>query len=237
MLVIIDAGHGGDEPGAVCPEFNEKEMNLKISLYQFERFKELGVDVGMTRTTDKTLPLSDRGHIVRTSGAKVCLCNHNNAATTPKAEGATAIYSVYSDGKLAKMILDEIVEEGQKIREAYTRAHTINKGLDYYYMHRETGNVETVIIEYAFLTNVEDRKKIRDNYQRYAEAAIRATCAYLGISYHPANQTQPESPEEEPTEGLWVIQAGAFKNEKKAHEHARKLMDAGFSAFVYKKKK
>lgn len=235
MIIIIDPGHGGDDSGAICPEFYEKDMNLKISLYQFERFKELGVDVGITRTTDKTLPLGDRGHIVRTSGAKVCLCNHNNAATTPNADGATAIYSIYSDGKFADLILNEIKKEGQKIREAYQRVHTINKGLDYYYMHRETGNVETVIIEYAFLTNVEDRHRIRDNYKRYAEAVIRACCEYLDIKYAEPDMSVPESNAEPKDDGLWILQVGAYKDHEKAMEVADKIRKAGFEVFIHKK--
>lgn len=236
MLVIIDAGHGGDDSGAICPKLYEKDMNLKISLYQFERFKELGVDVGITRTTDKAISATNRAKIVRTSGAKVCLCNHNNAASSPNAEGATAIYSIFSDGKLARMILNEISREGQEIRPAYTRRGTLNKDTDYYYMHRNTGNVETVIIEYAFLTNAADMEKIINNYQRYAEAAIKATCDYLGISYHPSTQNEPESPQEEPTDGMWIVQAGVFNEEKNAQEHAAKIRYAGFSAYVYKKK-
>lgn len=233
ILIIIDPGHGGDEPGAVRPEFHEKDMNLKISLYQFERFKELGVEVGITRDTDKTISAINRARIVRTSGAKVCLCNHNNAASSPNADGATAIYSIFSDGKLARMILNEISREGQEIRKAYTRRGTFNKDTDYYYMHRNTGNVETVIIEYAFLTNTEDRKRLMKNYERYAEAAIRATCDYLGINYSPPKETDPDEPQEKPEEELWIVQTGAFEEEKKAREQATKLLEAGFPSYVF----
>ena len=58
MLVIIDPGHGGWDPGGGSNNlWLEKDMNLKISQYQKRRFDELGIPATLTRTTDETLLL------------------------------------------------------------------------------------------------------------------------------------------------------------------------------------
>ncbi|OAJ73822.1 hypothetical protein AYJ08_00650 [Brevibacillus sp. SKDU10] len=62
-ILIIDPGHGGTDPGAVGNGLKEKDLTLQISLYQFERFKELGVSVALTRSTDKDLSPANRTHI------------------------------------------------------------------------------------------------------------------------------------------------------------------------------
>lgn len=58
--VVLDAGHGGTDGGASANGIIEKEYTLKISQYIYDRLKQLGVDVSMTRTDDSTLDPTDR---------------------------------------------------------------------------------------------------------------------------------------------------------------------------------
>ena len=58
--VVVDAGHGGKDPGASGNGIIEKEMTLDISEYMNQRFKEIGIPSVMTRTSDETLGQSDR---------------------------------------------------------------------------------------------------------------------------------------------------------------------------------
>ena len=58
--VIIDPGHGGVDSGAVGSDILEKDYNLQISRYMYDRFKELGVPVFLTRDNDVTLNPNDR---------------------------------------------------------------------------------------------------------------------------------------------------------------------------------
>src|SRR5690554_5400328 len=102
MSLIIDAGHGGKDPGALGNGIVEKDMVLNISLYQFNRFKELGVPVKLTRSSDVTLDSNTRADIVKRSGMKHCISNHINAGG---GDGSEAIYSIYASDKLATMIL------------------------------------------------------------------------------------------------------------------------------------
>ena len=58
--IVIDPGHGGTDPGAVGNNQYEKDYSLKISKYMYDRFKELGIPVSITRDTDITLSPNDR---------------------------------------------------------------------------------------------------------------------------------------------------------------------------------
>ena len=58
--VVIDPGHGGADPGAVNGSVYEKDFNLKVSQYIYNRLKELGIPVYITRTTDETLNRDER---------------------------------------------------------------------------------------------------------------------------------------------------------------------------------
>jgi N-acetylmuramoyl-L-alanine amidase len=180
-VLVIDPGHGGDDPGASGNGIVEKDYTLKISLYQYERFKELGVPVALTRAIDKTLDSDTRTEMVRESGAKYCISNHINAAGAD-AQGVETIHSIHSDGKLANALAKAVVEAGQPFRRVFFREHN---GADYYFMHRETGSVSTVIVEYGFCTNAADAARIKSNWQVYAEAVVRAFCSFAGFTYKP----------------------------------------------------
>ena len=58
--IVIDPGHGGIDGGAVGNNQAEKDYTLKISKYMYDRFRELGIPVTLTRDTDITLSPSDR---------------------------------------------------------------------------------------------------------------------------------------------------------------------------------
>ncbi|MDD2518422.1 MAG: N-acetylmuramoyl-L-alanine amidase [Bacilli bacterium] len=59
-MIVIDPGHGGEDPGAVGSGLLEKDMNLAISQAMYNRFNEIGIPVSITRTTDETLPPNER---------------------------------------------------------------------------------------------------------------------------------------------------------------------------------
>lgn len=81
--VVVDAGHGGVDPGASGNNIIEKEYNLKIANYIYDRLKELGVPVFITRDSDITLSPADRvNSIVNAFGDSddvIVLSNHLNA--------------------------------------------------------------------------------------------------------------------------------------------------------------
>ncbi len=120
MKIIIDPGHGGrDWGGGGNTYWREKDLNLRISKYQQKLFEQAGIECVMTREDDTYLSPDERTHIVRESGADVCLSNHINLSGYGTAEGAETIYSIHSEGILAKRILDYLGKAGQKIRKNF----------------------------------------------------------------------------------------------------------------------
>lgn len=196
-IICINPGHGGSDPGVSVNGVPEKDINLAISLYQAKRFTELGWQVVLTRDKDQDAPLSEAAKIVINSGAGICLSNHNNSAENSNANGFEAIHSMHSDGKLANMILNNVVLIGLvKGRRVFSRESDKYPGKDYYYMHRETGKVQTIIIEYGFLTNDNDRKILTNpvNQSSLGEAVVKAVCEYAGTEYAPP-KAATEDPE------------------------------------------
>ena len=58
--IVIDPGHGGVDSGASGNGIKEKDLTLNISKYMYDRFKELGIPVSITRLDDSTISPSDR---------------------------------------------------------------------------------------------------------------------------------------------------------------------------------
>lgn len=178
-LFIIDSGHGGVDSGAVGNGIIEKNLVLEISLYQYNRLKNLNVPVRLTRSKDMTLSPSERTKIVRQSGAKTCISNHINAGG---GDGCEVIHSISNNGRFAQLIAGELVKEGQNLRRVFSRKGS--SGSDYYFMQRETGSVETLIVEYGFLdSKSDDVIQLKTKAIVYAEAVVRAYCMYKGIKY------------------------------------------------------
>lgn len=198
-LLIIDPSHGGKDGGGGSNEyFTEADISLKISLYQLQRCKELGISAILTRDTDIYLSPKDRSRIIRDSGAKYCISNHINSSENKKAEGAETIHSINTNGDLALQILNELAIEGLKKRRVFSRPSDKYPNKDYYFMHRLTGSVETIIIEYGFGSNESDKKKLNISWKRYAEAALRGFCFHTKITYRPPGQNttvEPVGPE------------------------------------------
>ena len=81
--VVIDAGHGGSDPGTIANDITEKDYTLKISKYIYDRLKDLGIDASITRDGDTTLGPNDRPKKVQSfygNGSDVVVVsNHINA--------------------------------------------------------------------------------------------------------------------------------------------------------------
>lgn len=184
--VVIDAGHGGSDSGAIGNGIIEKNLTLDISKYMYDRLKELGVPVKLTRNSDVDLPASERPQRVLDQYGNgkdvIVISNHINAGG---AEGAEVIYALRNKDTLAKKILDELEKQGQLVRKYYQRRIPRDYNKDYYYMLRNTPNTEALIVEYGFLDNTSDANKLKNNYKKYAEAVVKAITEYAGYKYVP----------------------------------------------------
>ena len=184
--VVIDPGHGGTDPGAVANNLKEKDYTLLISKYMYDRFKELGIPVAITRDSDTTLSPTDRVNTILNkfgnSSDVILISNHVNSGG---GEGAEVIYALKNRDTLAKNILNNIGTTGQTTRKYYQRRLPSDTSKDYYFIHRNTGNLEPLIVEYGFIDNTKDVEFLKENYKELAEAVISAVANYIGVPYTP----------------------------------------------------
>ncbi len=184
--VIIDPGHGGTDSGATGNNLLEKDYNLLISKYMYDRFKQLGIPVAITRDSDTTLSPTDRVNTILNkfgnSSDVILISNHVNSGG---GEGAEVIYALRNRDTLAKRILENIGAAGQETRKYYQRRLPSDTSKDYYFIHRNTGNLEPLIVEYGFIDDTKDVEFLKENYKELAEAVISAVANYIGVPYTP----------------------------------------------------
>ena len=183
-MIVIDSGHGGSDFGASGNGINEKDYTLLISKYMKERFDELGIPSKLTREIDETLTPVERVNRILNAygnnGDVLVISNHLNAGG---GEGAEVIYALRNNDTLSKSILEGLGEAGMPIRKVYQRRLPSDPNKDYYFIHRNTGITEPIIIEYGFIDNKNDVNKIKNNYKKYVEAVIKKVVEYKGYEY------------------------------------------------------
>lgn len=103
---------------------------------------------------------------------------------------------------MATNVLNSIGEAGQKTRKVYQRRLPEDPSKDYYYIMRETGNTQPLLIEYGFIDTPSDVARLNQNIEKYAEAVVKAVAEYIGISYIP-----PES-SINPNPSTYTVQSG-----------------------------
>ena len=186
-MVIIDAGHGGSDPGGGSNEYwLEKDLNLKIALYEYERLRQLGVPVKLTRSTDVTLNPTDRVNKVFSladGNNDILISNHINI-DYGKIDGAEVIYSIKDSSTFARLIASNLQAAGQNLSPSGVYTRTNELGNDYYYIIREVRPVKTVLVEFGFADSPKDDiALLRDNWERLAEAVVKSVCEFLGYKY------------------------------------------------------
>ena len=184
--VVVDAGHGGADPGAVSGGLQEKDFTLEASLYMADRLKELGIPVVLTRDYDENISRTERlrraNEAFGGSPNAILISNHINAGG---GEGAEVIYALRNNSTLAQSILEEIGSEGQIMRKYYQRRLPEDPSKDYYYIIRETTPMQSVLVEYGFIDNANDRVKLQNDLLNYVDAVVRAIAEYAGVPYIP----------------------------------------------------
>ena len=183
--IVVDAGHGGVDPGAVAKKKKKKDFTLEAALYMYDRFNELGIPVKLTRNSDETLPKNERvKRIINAFGNRddvIVISNHINAGG---GDGAEVIYALRNNEALAKSVLNNIAKEGQNIRSYYQRRLPSDPTKDYYFIHRETGKTQPILVEYGFIDSKKDDViQLQNNIKDYAEAVVKAVANYINVPY------------------------------------------------------
>jgi N-acetylmuramoyl-L-alanine amidase len=175
-LIVIDAGHGGKDPGAIGTKAEEKDLTLKAALYLEDVLVKQGFKVYMTRSTDDYVNLYDRASIANDLGADLFVSVHINAHTGATASGIEVLYaneSMSSDKGLATLMQDALIDElGAVDRGISSRPRLV--------VLRET-TMPSVLAELGFISNPDEQAKLMtDSYlQRAAEAMAESIMNFL----------------------------------------------------------
>ena len=177
-VIVIDAGHGGWDPGMVSGKVEEKDINLNIAK-KLQVFLEQGdATVIITRLDDSDLARNKSGDmqarrlIANTSHADIFISIHQNSYNNANVRGFQVFYYNESDNskKLATSIQNSLKEFTYPENKLQSRA---NKN---YFVLKQT-EMPAVLVECGFLTNYTERKKLTsDEYQEKIAWGI-----YMGI--------------------------------------------------------
>ncbi|GKV64926.1 MULTISPECIES: N-acetylmuramoyl-L-alanine amidase [unclassified Sporosarcina] len=172
-VIVVDAGHGGHDPGTGKNGQTEKAITLKVSKKLEAKLKNAGAKVLMTRSTDKYYSLEARTEFAKKNYAEAFVAIHVNSAGS-SASGAETYYDSSANPNatesrdLATFIQRNIVQ----------KANMVDRGVknNRFYVIRNN-NVAAVLVELGFLTNSADYAKLTSD--KYAD--IYADAIYTGL--------------------------------------------------------
>ncbi len=183
ICVVIDAGHGGSDPGKVgVNDQLEKDINLKVAKLLKQFLQSEGINVVMTREGDgglydenasnkKVQDMKKRLEIIEEADPELVVSIHQNSYHEEYVKGAQVFY--YATSQNSKRLAD-IIQEQLKSLDSENRREA--KGNDSYFLLKKTSK-PIVIVECGFLSNREEAEKLSsDSYQEKMAWNI-----YMGI--------------------------------------------------------
>ena len=149
--VIIDAGHGGWEPGAMNGSIQEKDITLAIALQVEKILIKKDISYLMIRNDDTYISLEDRIKIANEKACKLFVSIHNNSFNDPAQRGVLTTYNPYSETgeDVARIMQSKIGDLCKKDRGLMPRPNL--------YVLRYT-NMPAILLEIGFISNKEDLK-------------------------------------------------------------------------------
>lgn len=180
--IVIDAGHGGSDPGKVgINKANEKDINLKIALQLKKQLEKQGVCVVMTRETDeetgqgnsgsrKVEDMRSRCKLIDESDPVCTVSIHQNSYHEEEIKGAQVFYYTHSDEgkKIAECLQESLAQGLDKTNKRQAKAN------DSYYLLCKT-KAPTVIVECGFLSNWEEAQLLVT--EKYQKKVAKAVCS------------------------------------------------------------
>jgi N-acetylmuramoyl-L-alanine amidase len=159
-LIYLDPGHGGLDLGAIIksPHVEEKSLNLVTAHYIKRYLEQKGYRVSMTRSRDFFVPLDKRVNLANTARAGIFVSIHYNSSPNSTANGIEIFYSEDSNKRsiVSKKLAESVLQKTALRTEAKSRG--VKKGN--LFVLKQT-KMPSVLVEAGFLTNPEERDKIK----------------------------------------------------------------------------
>ena len=230
--VIIDAGHGGQEPGAVYEGRQEKEDALQLAFDVGNALERRGISVSYTRVSDVYDSPYEKAAMANASDADIFLSIHRNAMPVPGiASGVENL--VYEDSGTAGAL-------GRNIGEALAEAGWTDLGVKErqgLVVLRNT-KIPAVLVEVGFINNEKDNEFLDANMAATADAiadGVLKTFRELDEAEkagRPGGETSRPAGEKNPSSDLYVVQTGVYRQRKNAEAELLELRELGCPAYL-----
>lgn len=170
--ILLDAGHGGTDTGAIRNGIQEKDINLSVTLKLRDVLVKQGARVILTRDTDVFLTLDERKALIALHAPTLFVSVHSNASTNPAIDGIEAYY--YNDASdilaqsIYQAVIDGLGERGNWVRKRELAV-----------VHHEFS--PAALIEIGYLSNTKERQSlVKDDYQnRVADSIYKGILKYV----------------------------------------------------------
>lgn len=189
-MIVIDPSKGGRESGVTGNGIVEKDYNLLISEYIFNRLKSLGADVKIIRTTDEYISEDDRANKILNAygnNSKVVALSNMLGNT---GSGAEIIYALRNNSNLASALAENLDDAGLTVSKYYQRRSENDTSKDYYNIQKDTGLIETIVVNYGNINNINEATNIKNEWEDYAEAVVKSLANYTNVPYYKEGESQ-----------------------------------------------
>lgn len=214
--IMIDAGHGGTDPGAVFNGRQEKDDNLRLALAVGDILKRNGFDVEFTRTDDVYQTPFEKARIANEAGADYFISFHRNSSPKDNQYSGAEVLVYDKSGRkleLAENILGALGEAGFAELGVKERPGLV--------VLRRT-KMPAVLIETGFINNNKDNELFDSNFQGIAQGIADAIMGTLG-----------ETGATDSGESMYYrVQVGAYRDRRNADRMLYELQEQDFPAFL-----
>lgn len=165
-IIIIDPGHGGNNPGAVQNNSREADNNLAVALKVQDKLTAAGATVIMTRSTDHAVApegstlkqeLQERVNLAEKNNADLFLSIHTNQNDDATISGMMTFYPSAQSPRLAQIMQESILKQ----------THSVDKGISpaNFYVLRNT-TMPSILIEMGFISNPQEASFLKSDVYR-----------------------------------------------------------------------
>jgi N-acetylmuramoyl-L-alanine amidase len=176
LIIALDAGHGGEQLGAVgATGYTEKEANLIYADFLAQLLTQAGARVILTRSADTTLTLKTRADLARQNNAHLLIWLHNNSTGANRdplaVRGASTYYTQQQGQSIAQYVYPELLKLGLAPQGRVHRSYFITRQSD----------MIVFLVEGAFLSHPQDEIFLlnKDNLRKLASAVFRGLQKFL----------------------------------------------------------
>ena len=224
MKIVLDAGHGGHDPGAVANGLKEKDLTLAIVKHIGRMLSEYeNAEVHYTRTDDRYLSLEERAAIANKLKADLLISVHINAG------GGTGFESYVYNGNVSQATIAYQNVIHQEILKAIGNVTDRGKKRANYAVLRET-KMPAILTENLFIDNKTDAAKLKS--EQFLLQVAYGHVIGLEKAFGLKKKAKPQTKEKSSDKKLYRVQVGAFSDRKNAERLAEELKKKGYPTII-----